>query len=487
MAFGFSPKHEVYFPIEDLTPEHFLILALEAAKQKGWNVGPATASGFRAYTSLSLSSYGEEISVTLDNGIATIKSACTGNQFMDWGKNKRNVESFISAYDELKASLTIDEIAQKHEALQPQLTAEETSGSSAVKNESGSGILSLIIPRPGFFITPILLNLNIFIFILMAISGVSIWEPESESLLKWGANFKPVTLEGEGWRLLTSCFVHIGIFHLLMNMYALLYIGLMLEPYLGKLRFAAAYLLTGIAASATSLWWHDDLAISAGASGAIFGMYGVFFAMLTTNLIEKSARKQLLTSIAIFIGYNLLNGLKAGIDNAAHIGGLLSGLVAGYVFYLSLKRPADSKLKYSTVGVLCVLVIATTFALYSTLPNDVGQYDKRIQAFVTMEAEALSVYSLPEGTPKEMQLSQLKEKGIHNWKKSIKLIEELDELNLPESVHQRNKALLKYCDLRLKSSELAYRGIEEGTSEYNDDIEEYNNEIEATITSIQIE
>jgi rhomboid protease GluP len=104
-----------------------------------------------------------------------------------------------------------------------------------------------------------------------------------------------------------------------------------------------------------------------------------------------------------------------------------------------------------------------------------------------MEAEALSVYALPDGTPKEMQLSQLKEKGIHNWKKSIKLIEELDELNLPESVHQRNKALLKYCDLRLKSSELAYRGIEEGTSEYNDDIEEYNNEIEATITSIQIE
>ena len=123
-----------------------------------------------------------------------------------------------------------------------------------------------------------------------------------------------------------------------MNMYALLYIGVLLEPILGRSRFISAYLLTGLTASITSLWWHD-LTISAGASGAIFGMYGVFLAMLTTNVIEEAKRKALLTSIAIFVGYNLIYGLKGGIDNAAHIGGLLGGLVIGYASILSLKKP----------------------------------------------------------------------------------------------------------------------------------------------------
>jgi rhomboid protease GluP len=172
----------------------------------------------------------------------------------------------------------------------------------------------------------------------MLISGVHILLPENQDLLNWGANFRPMTLEGQWWRLFTACFLHIGILHLLLNMYALLYVGLLLEPYLGKTRFLAAYLISGIAASMTSLWWHD-FTISAGASGAIFGMYGVFLALLTTNLLDKSVKKALLTSIAVFVGYNILNGLQpnSGIDNAAHIGGLISGLIIGYAFVPSLR------------------------------------------------------------------------------------------------------------------------------------------------------
>jgi rhomboid protease GluP len=137
----------------------------------------------------------------------------------------------------------------------------------------------------------------------MAITGVNIISPDSESLVQWGANFRPLTLEGQAWRLLTNCFLHIGILHLLLNMYALLYIGVLLEPHLGRLRFAAFYILTCIIASTVSVSWHD-LTVSAGASGAIFGMYGVFLALLSTNLIEKSARKALLASIGIFVVFN---------------------------------------------------------------------------------------------------------------------------------------------------------------------------------------
>ncbi len=127
----------------------------------------------------------------------------------------------------------------------------------------------------------------------MILTGVDIMVPDTESLIAWGANFRPITLAGEWWRLLTSCFLHIGIIHLLMNLYALMYIGIQLEPHLGKTRFLAAYLLTGIAGSANSLYWHE-FTVSAGASGAIFGMYG----RISSHAHDKSHRKNGATSHA---------------------------------------------------------------------------------------------------------------------------------------------------------------------------------------------
>jgi membrane associated rhomboid family serine protease len=99
---------------------------------------------------------------------------------------------------------------------------------------------------------------------------------------------------------------------------------------------AAVYLITGIAASLTSLWWHPAT-VSIGASGAIFGLYGVFLALLTTKFFPPIFKKSFALSIVVFVGGNLLIGLSGGIDNAAHLGGLVSGLIAGYLLYPFLK------------------------------------------------------------------------------------------------------------------------------------------------------
>lgn len=346
--------------------------------------------------------------------------------------------------------------------------------------EKLADFLCIFEPIEGYFITPILIDLNITIFILMIISGVNIILPDNESLIRWGANLRPVTLEGGWWRLITNSFLHIGIFHLLMNMYALLYIGLLLERHLGKTRFAAAYVLTGITASVASLWWHD-LTISAGASGAIFGMYGAFLAMLTTNLIERSARKALLTSIALFVGYNLVNGLRGGIDNAAHLGGVIGGLVIGYGYFLSLKKPDLPSLKYSTIGMLTVLILSASFFIYTKIPNDIGKYDEKMKSFDSMEAMALEIYNLPRNTPREKLLSEIRGGGLYYWNESIRLLNDVEKLNLPAELHDRNKKLIEYCNLRIKSYELIYKAVDENTDQYKDQIENYNMQIEEAI------
>jgi len=186
-------------------------------------------------------------------------------------------------------------------------------------------------------ITPLLVYANVLVFLVMTLSGVSFLHPTAQGLYAWGGNHAPSVLGGQWWRLITYMFVHAGGMHILMNTFALLYIGMFLEPLMGRWRFLSAYLLTGIGAGLMSIAMHP-FSVGVGASGAIFGMYGVFLALLTTSYIKKSLRRTMLRSILFFVTLNLLYGLQGNTDNAAHVGGLLSGIIVGFAMYPAIKK-----------------------------------------------------------------------------------------------------------------------------------------------------
>ncbi|MCO5950153.1 rhomboid family intramembrane serine protease [Mucilaginibacter flavidus] len=487
MAFGLSPKYITELPAGELSGNHFLVLLLEAAKQLNWNIGHTSEYGFVAYTKFSMSSWAEEVTVNIEGDHAALKSECTGNQMMDWGKNKRNIESFEVAFAELKNQLMTETLDQKYEELKKSLALAEAEPASAPPTATKgklTNVLSIFWPTQGYFVTPIIVNLNIAVFVLMVISGVNFMLPDTESLLQWGANLRSLTLQGEYWRLLTCCFLHIGILHLLFNMYALVYIGLLLEPYMGKLRFAAAYLLTGIAASTVSLWMHEQT-VSAGASGAIFGMYGVFVALLTTNIIDKSVRKAMMSSILVFVVYNLANGVKAGIDNAAHIGGLVSGFAIGYLFYPSLKNPNRTDLKFGSVAGVALAVLVGSFIVCTRVPNTMAKYEAKMRAFVSMENMALEVYHMPKTTSRDSLKMEIKDRGLYYWNEMIKMLNELDRQELPDELHARNRSLIYYCELRIKSYNYIYKAVDEDTDKYKDSIQAYNEKIQSVINGLK--
>lgn len=197
-----------------------------------------------------------------------------------------------------------------------------------------------LIPREAFYITPILININLIIFIIMVFSGFGFISFKGKDLLELGANFRPLVADGQWWRLLTSIFLHGGIMHLFSNMVGLYIIGLFLEPVLGKTRYLLIYLTTGIFASLNSIWWHAAT-ISVGASGAIFGLYGFFLALLLLKVFPPQLSKAFLSFTLIFVGYNLLMGLMGGIDNAAHIGGLISGFLIGCMMSPQLREQIE--------------------------------------------------------------------------------------------------------------------------------------------------
>ncbi len=248
MAFGFSPKHEQIIELENLTKEDILVISTEVIKKLEWNLSYTSEKGLIAYTKLSMSSYGEELKITIIENTATVNSVSTGSQLFDWGKNKRNVNAFISTFLEIKNIFTKEQLSIKYQDLTPNLSAshEDIFNQAPLSTkEKITGFFSIFKPMQGYTITPIVMNLNILVFAIMVISGVNIFVPESEQLLNWGANFRPITLDGQWWRLFTCCFLHIGVFHLLMNMYALVSIGILLEPLLGKTRYLVSCIYNG--------------------------------------------------------------------------------------------------------------------------------------------------------------------------------------------------------------------------------------------------
>jgi rhomboid protease GluP len=486
MAFGFTPKFEQPLDLNGLNPEHYLVIALDAVQQLEWTINYTSKSGFIAIIGGGVFSSMEEFKVIIQDDTVSITSKNLGSGMYDWGKNKRHVEDFLKTFDDIQTSLTEKALEEKVNEVMPPLRTQEEDALIAppeTAQQKFQNFLSFFAPREGYFVTPIIVDINILVFILMVLSGVSILEPNTENLIAWGANLRGITLAGQWWRLITNVFLHIGILHILLNMYALLYIGILLEPYLGKFRFASAYLFTGILASLTSIYWHP-ITVSAGASGAIFGMYGVFLAMLTTNIIDKKTRLALFASIGVFVVFNLMNGVKAGVDNAAHIGGLISGLVIGYAYYPSLKKPDALNIKYLAIGLLFVATLITSFVVYHKIPNGIAKYSEKIEEFSKREAIALEVFKMKNATDNEI-LSALKEKGLTNWNASLKILDETSKLDVPEELKRRITLLKKYCNLRITSYNLIYKEVAEKTQQYKPSVDSCNAKMEEIIESLK--
>jgi len=178
--------------------------------------------------------------------------------------------------------------------------------------------------------TIVLIALNVMMFLMMVLQGVAVFNPTADSVLRWGADYGPLTLHGQWWRMLVSTFLHFGLIHLLFNMFVLFNIGLFLEGLADRIPFVVLYLVCGLGGSAASLAWHPSI-VSAGASGAVFGLYGALLGFLIRHRgsIPAESLASLRKGALTFLGYNLLYGLRPGVDMAAHFGGLATGFVLG--------------------------------------------------------------------------------------------------------------------------------------------------------------
>ncbi len=390
-------------------------------------------------------------------GEAILNVTANGKQvrFQAYLPDKRLVWIGFAAEDESQAA--------RIAALLPARQSENFAGQLAELRDFHAR-LDAATQRP--IVTPVLVAFNVIVFVAMAVGGAGVFEPDGEVAVRWGSNYGPLTLGGEWWRLLSSTFIHFGIIHLLLNMLALYQTGATTERLFGRGRFLALYLFAGLTGSLVSMIW-NPIVNGAGASGAIFGVFGglLAFTLDPRNRVPRSVMTEHRNSTLLFAGYSLFYGaVHPNIDNAAHIGGLVGGLLIG----LLLARPVEAGARAAVGGkrlllsaVAAAAVLAAMFAAASHPREAVRNrllYSQYIQTFQEREAKAISLMDQAnELAPKGQSFSAPKMAEAHaEWRR---LHQDLQPIALaPDSPNAAQRtALLAYVEARARQTELLSR------------------------------
>lgn len=233
---------------------------------------------------------------------------------------------------------------------------------------------------PGLIVTKILIAINILVYIYVSTKGNNFSSPSSLLLLEMGANNGEKVFSGEWWRLFNSMFLHGGLTHIAFNMYALWAIGSIVEKLFGSFGYFIIYMVSGIMGNILSLYNHSAFSVGVGASGAVFGIFGALVAFAYFKNIPKQIAGGILKNAGLMILINGAIGLSIPqIDNSAHIGGCLGGIVTAYFIGQDLTKLNKSKRKITSVivAVACFLFVYLSwgFVKDKNLKNE----DPRIQ------------------------------------------------------------------------------------------------------------
>jgi membrane associated rhomboid family serine protease len=351
--------------------------------------------------------------------------------------------------------------------------------------------LALHMDTPRAWVTPALVVTNVAVFIGLVAAGASPLSPSSEIMIAWGANFGPLTASGEWWRLVAATFLHFGVFHLGLNMWALWDAGRLTERLYGNLPYLVVYLGSGVAASLASLLGHPHGVVGVGASGAVFGVLGALLAFLVIqrHSVPATVLKGLRASALAFVVYSLAFGfIQPGIDNAAHLGGLACGALLGAI----LARPLLAAERGRQLWIRMPLALAAAALLFVGLvrlvPPPAYDYslEKHMQQETTrfaMEEEAIlgawkeAVDKHRAGTIDDAELARQMQALAGRWAAAA---ERFAQVRLSEASPSRERwrLLLRYAELRRDSARLIAEAFEEQDSAKMDQARELTAEME---------
>jgi len=359
-------------------------------------------------------------------------------------------------------------------------------------------LLRLNAATPRVIVTPALLAANIGMFLVMAALGIHILGARADEYLRFGANFAPLTTNGEWWRLMSSTFVHLGILQLAFNLWALWDCGRLAERLFGNLWFAFVYLFAGVAGSLASMMWNPQ-AISMGASGAVFGVLGALLAytMLQRGSVPPEVMNRLRVSTSVFVTYSLFYGFaQNGIDNAAHLGGLAGGFIMGSItarpLDLQTRRAGNARRAFFAATFAAVLVTAAVRLMPDTgriyrqaidLQNQIEVFsaeDKRLSLAFQSIVDQTRTAKLSD----DDALKELRVKILPAWDEAVARLARV-ELDAKAPARKDYELLLRYAVAHRDMIKAVADTLEAGDTEHEKKVAELRMQAESALKQYQ--
>lgn len=305
---------------------------------------------------------------------------------------------------------------------------------------------------------------------MVIFAGAGVWHSPNNVQLGWGANFGPATQDGEWWRLGTAMFLHFGIVHLLLNSFSLWEVGQLVERMYGRWRFIGIYLIAGLFGNLLSLVVQGNEAVSGGASGAIFGVYGAALVYLwrERDAISASEFKWLFGGGCLFSIISIVLGFVIpGIDNAAHLGGLMAGVMLSIVLSQSMTARAMPSI-HRSLAILVLAVVSVSLVYHIPAPkyrwSDELLLRSEINAFL-YENQAINrswleiTHESKQGNKTFEELASKIDFAVTQpYRKQYEKLSKLpQDPALPSA--QQLEGLLEYAETRKIQSEALARGL----------------------------
>jgi rhomboid protease GluP len=323
---------------------------------------------------------------------------------------------------------------------------------------------------PQLRLTPLLIAVNTLVFGAMLFSGAGLWHSQNGVQLAWGANFGPATQDGEWWRLGSAMFLHFGLLHLTLNMWALWDAGQWVERMYGHFRFVLIYFAAGLAGNLLSLVLHQGQAVSGGASGAIFGLYGALlcFLWLERSRIQRGEFRLLFWAAVGFSVVSIVFGLMVpGIDNAAHIGGLFGGLLTGVLIKPNVGSVVMSQRTRLAAGLVFIALVAVMvvgipqrayrWSDEKQVQQEIGEFLQE-DAAITRAWESIMQQGQKKGASFEELADVIESVVVDRYEHSFEELSALPrDANLPSA--QAAQRLTRYAERRRDASRAMVEGL----------------------------
>lgn len=479
MPFSWKTEYEKTVSNNELSNWEIFAIAQKVCTKLEWEYLIVDENNFTASTPPNWTLSEEVISIVISEKGMVFKSQSESIDLYEAGRNKKNIEeTFYPLFINILSSLQSDELKQSASLLKAETLVQLKTGNRVDSEKVTFGIA-------GHETTFFLLLLNIAWFVFMYLKGVDIQYPIPDDITKWGGETKELVAAGQWWRLISHLFVHVGIWSLLVNLFGLYFIGVMVESLLGRIKFLIAYMCCGILGTLASLYFSGE-GVTAGASGAIAGMYGVFIAFATTNYINKKFNWIWAAGLLLFAAFNIFTKAPLQIDHDANLFGLLAGIILGYLFYFfhfkrNLARAGGTRI---TVEIIIIVVLLIHFYIKS-VKNDSPEFEKAVMKLNQIELKAMTqMQRLQMAESNEQASKMIKDSTLPQWKHFQKELDKTDKYTLDEKFKKKRKLLHDYAELRYRQTMLIYLSLKNETSKYDAEIDSVSNKIDAIIDKI---